>query len=197
MKLLSAVGIVLLLSGLSAVVYVYVSNPLDFNSDLFDPVVLLLVVGPVITGVISFRLARVPFHLFHVRVIALAILIIALSGPVTIVYTDQSMPVACHCGEGSDLVTISGIILVLPSSGVGNLTIMVRNSANDPISRIWVNSSGLQGATNIVFYYDGSLVDPSNALPVGDRSTGLLQVRDVIVGSVYDFGMEMTFQNQE
>jgi hypothetical protein len=195
-KLLTAVGIVLLLSGLSAVVWIYLSNPSDFDSNLFDPVVLLLVVGPVITGVISFRLARVTFGLFQVRVIALAFLIVALSVPATFYYADQTAQTGCVCGTGSNLVTISGSILVRPSSGFGNLTITVWDTANDPISRIWVNSSGLPEAINIVFYYNGGLIDSSNSLPTGDRSTGLLQVRNVTAGSVYDFAVVMMFQNQ-
>ena len=197
MKLLTAVGIVLLLSSLSAVVWIYLSNPSDIGSNLFDPVVLLLVVGPVITGVVSFRLARVTFGLFQVRVIALAFLIIALSVPATFYYANQTAQIGCLCGTASNIVTISGSILVLPSSDFGNLTITVWDTANNPISRIWVNSSGFPEATNIVFYYNGGLIDSSNSLPTGDRSTGLLQVRNVTAGSVYDFAVVMMFQNQD
>jgi hypothetical protein len=197
MKLLSAGGVVLLLSGLSAVVLTYMSNPSDFSSNLFDPLVLLTALGPVVLSVISLRLARVPLQKVHVRVIAAVFLIVALSVPATFYYADQTAEIGCLCSiERPIMVTITGGILVTPT-GSGNLTIRVWDSTVDPISRISVvNSSDLPGAIAIAFYFDGSAVGPSNMLPAGNMSTSSLQIGNVTAGVTYTIEMVIMYQNQ-
>ena len=88
MKLLIAVGIVLLLSGLSVVLLTYQSHPSDFSPYLSDPAVLAIALGPVVLGIVSFSLTRGPSQSVHVKAIAVAFLIIALSVPATFYYTD-------------------------------------------------------------------------------------------------------------
>jgi hypothetical protein len=195
MKLLTAVGIVLLLGGLSTIVLTYESHPSNFDSYMFDPDVLVIVLGPIVLGIVSFSLARGPSQPAHVRAIAVAFLIIALSVPATFYYTDlRAGQDCCRCG-GANLSTISGNILVSPSSDLGNLTVTVLDTANGPISGILTNSSDLPGATNLVFSYDGRVVSPSNLVPVCASSTVSLQVGNVTAGSPYSIFIFLTYEN--
>jgi hypothetical protein len=195
MKPLTAVGIILLLSGLSVVLLTYESHSSDFRSYLTDPAMLAIALGPVVLGIISFSLTRGPSQPVHVRAIAITFLIIALSVPVTFYYTDLKVGQdCCRCG-GSNLATISGSILVPSSSDVGKLTVTVLDTANGPISGILTNSSDLPGATNLAFSYDGRVVSPSNLVPVCASSTVSLQVGNVTAGSPYSIFIFLTYEN--
>lgn len=94
MKLLTATGIALLLSGLTAVIWTYELNPSDFNDNL-SPVVLLMAFGTVALGMVSLYLTRIPLQRIHVKVIGVCFLIIALSVPVTFLYATQTAQVGC------------------------------------------------------------------------------------------------------
>jgi hypothetical protein len=195
MKLLSAVGIIFLLSGLSVVILTYESHRSDFGSYLSDPAVLVIALGPVVLGIISLSLTRGPSQPVHVRAIAIAFLIIALSVPATFYYTDLKVGQdCCRCG-GGNLATISGSILVPSSSDLGKLTVTVLDTSNSPISGIMVNSSDLSGATNLAFSYDGRVVSPSNLVPICASSTVSLQVGNVTAGSPYSIFIFLTYQN--
>jgi hypothetical protein len=197
MKLLTAVGIVSLLSGLSAVVWSYDLNPSDFGSNIFDPLVLLMVIGSVILGIISFGLTRIPLQRAHARAIAAVFLIIALSVPATFYYADQTSLVGClgPCGQYFPSVTITGMIVLEPGSDNGTMTVQLVNSGlnNTEILGLTVTNAGPNydgpmpdyNLSSIAMIYRGNLVSSSNALPRGGTATASIPITNVEAGATY------------
>jgi hypothetical protein len=138
MKLLTATGVALFLSGLLAVVWTDSLNPSDFNSNIFNPIILLMILGTVALGFVSLGLARMPIPRFRMKVIAVAFVIIALSVPATFLYAEQTSVVGClgPC-SASPLPSfiVSGTIITQPGSNNATLTVHVLNT-NDPGSEI-------------------------------------------------------------
>lgn len=95
------------------------------------------------------------------------------------------------CPGNPGLVTISGSLVAQPS-GIGNLTLNVKNTAIAPLSRIIVINSSLPSSTSIEFYYNGAVVSNLNALPVGKIAMGSLQVGNVTGGSDYHMTISTT-----
>jgi hypothetical protein len=196
-KLLTATGIALLLSGLTAVVWTYELNPSDFNSNLFNPVVLVMVLGPVALGIVSFRLAGHPLQRIHVRMIAVAFLIIALSVPAIFLYAGQTSQVGClgPCGQYFPTVTITGTIVMQPGSDNGTMTVQLVNSGvnNSEILGLTVTNVGPNyigpmpnaNLSSVAMTYQGNLVSSSNAVPRGGTTTASITVVNVKAGATY------------
>ncbi len=204
MKLLTATGIVLLLSGLLAVVWTYSLNPNDFDSNLFAPIILLMVFGTVILGLVSLSLARLQIPRVRVRVIAVVFLTVALSVPATFFYAQQTSLVGCLCtGTGVPIVII-GSITVPSSYGNGTLTLQIRNDQNNPITSVSLTNVGQSPANSSIpsisnlsafeAMYLGQVIRATNPLPVNQTATGSLAVTNVRAGTTYEMVVVATFQ---
>ena len=121
MKLLTATGVVLFLSSLLAVLWTYELNPSDFNTNIFDPVILLMIFGTALLGFVSLGFVPKPIRNTRVRVIAVAFLIVALSVPVAFVYAQETAVVGCICDGTSPGYYVTGTLDVPLRTGNGNL----------------------------------------------------------------------------
>jgi hypothetical protein len=93
-------------------------------------------------------------------------------------------------GSTGSVVSVSGSIAVPNPYGVSQLTIQVKNTANDPIWTIEVtNSSGLPGSAYIAFYHNTVIISAANALSVNQTATGSTSVRNVTAGTMYSIGI--------
>jgi len=204
MKLLTATGIALLLSGMLAVVWTYNLNPNDFNSNLFAPIILLMVFGTVILGLVSLTLVRLQIPRVRVRVIAVVFLIVALSVPATFFYAQQTSLVGCLCTGTSLPIVVTGSITVPSSYGNGTLTLQIRNNQNSPITSVNLtnvgqspSNSSIPSISNLSAFeamYLGELISATNPLPVNQTATGSLTVSNVQAGTTYEMVVAATFQ---
>jgi hypothetical protein len=206
MKLLTATGVALLLSGMLAVVWTYNLNPNDFDSNLYAPIILLMVFGTVILGLASFSLARLQIPRVRVRVIAVVFLIIALSVPATFFYAQQTSLIGCLCtGTGTRVpIIVTGSITVPSSYGNGTLTLQIRNDQNSPITSVNLTNVGPSPANSSIpsisnlsafeAMYLGEVISATNPLPVNQTATGSLAVTNVQAGTTYEMVVAATFQ---
>jgi hypothetical protein len=204
MKLLTAVGIALLLSGLSAVAWTYELNPSDFTFNVFVPLVLLMVLGTVILSIVSFALARIPLQRVHARVMAILFLIVAFSVPATFYYAQETSLVGCLCsGTGGPSLVTTGSISVPTGAGNGTLSVQVRNNGPDDasITALDLTNQGLTNTTtipnvsSIALLYQGEPVSTTNPLPFGATAAGSLQISNATAGITYEMTVHGTFVN--
>ena len=202
MKLLTATGVGLLLSGMLALVWIYWLNPPDFAGNPSSPVALLLVLGPLALGIVSFALARVPMRRIHTRTLAAIFVICTLSVPATIIYA-QASPTTVGCLGCGGRVIVSGSIIVPSGHGNGTLSVEVRDSMslNVSLTKITFSNIGLANSTTIpnvssmVLLYQGTQVSPTNPLPDGATAAGSLQVSNVTAGADYVISVQGSFQS--
>ena len=206
MKLLTATGTGLLLSSLLALVWLYKLDPAAFTDNLFFPIELLLVLGPVALGIVSFALARVPMGRTRTRVIAAVFVVCALSVPATILYAQETSYVGCLCsGTGAPSILSTGSILVPTGTGNGTLSIQVRNQSPDgsSITSLDLTNQGLTNTTTIpnvgsvVLLYLGEPVSTANPLPLGATAAGSLQISNATAGVSYEMTIHATFPNDD
>ena len=204
MKLLTATGVALFLSGLLAVVWTYSVNPSDFDSNIFNPIIILMVFGTVILGLVSWAWPACRFHVVRVKVIAVVFLIIALSVPATFFYAEQTSLVGCLCTGTGVPIVITGSITVPSSYGNGTLTLQIRNNQNSPITSVSLTSVGQSPANSSIpsisnlsafeAMYLGEVISATNPLPVNQTATGSLAVTNVQAGTTYEMVVVATFQ---
>ncbi len=204
MKLLTATGVALFLSGLLAVVWTYSVNPSDFHSNIFNPIIILMVFGTVILGLVSLSLARLQIPRVRVKVIAVVFLIVALSVPATFFYAQQTSLVGCLCTGTGVPIVITGSITVPSSYGNGTLTLQIRNNQNSPITSVSLTSVGQSPANSSIpsisnlsafeAMYLGEVISATNPLPVNQTATGSLAVTNVQAGTTYEMVVVATFQ---
>ena len=205
MKLLTAVGVALLLSCLSAVTWTYALNPPDFDHNIFDPLVLLMVLGTAILAMTSFGLARIHLQRVHARAIAALFLIVALSVPGIFYYADETSYVGCLCsGTNGPPMLVSGSIVVPTGSGNGTLSVQVRDESSqgafitavDFTNEIPTTSQmTIPNVSSLKLTYQGTPVSPTNPLPIGATATGSLEISNATGGANYAMGIKGTFQN--
>jgi multidrug transporter EmrE-like cation transporter len=209
MKLLTATGVVLFLSGLLAVLWTYSLNPSDFKSDIVDPIILLMVFGTIALGFVSLGLTRMPVQRSRVRVVAVAFVIIALSVPATFLYAQETSAVGCLCVGTSPGYYVSPALYVPLGTGNGTLTVDVQNDKANDISITAVtfttlmvgSSSGADNGTTIdaisglVVMNDGKPVSSANPIRPGDAAVGSISVANVTGGVNYQLSAVITFGN--
>jgi hypothetical protein len=204
MKLLTGVGIALILSCLFAVTWTYELNPSDFSNNIFNPVVLLMVLATAILSITSFSLTRIHLKQIHTRVIAAVFLIVALSVPGIFYYANETSYVGCLCsGTNGPPMLISASIVVPTGSGNGTLSVQIRddNSEGASITAVSFTNERLNNVTTIPninsleLTYQGRPVSATNPLPIGATAAGSLDVSNIAGGIIYNIGIEGTFQN--
>jgi hypothetical protein len=201
MKLLTGVGIVLLLSSLLTAVLIYEKSPSDFNSELFNPVVFLLTVGAFTLGVLSFCLTEIPLSRIHVRVIAVAFLILALSVPVASHYAGQVAKVSGTSGTPPWIVSGSISVPSVSGNGIVSMELQDLNPDNASITAVYFTNEGLSNVmiipniSSLELMYQGRQVSSVNPLPVGASAIGSLKISNVTDGMTYEINVKATFQN--
>jgi len=140
----------------------------------------------VVAGVILVR----QFRLGHRGWYRWVILAIAVALVASTLWTAGTAYAGYAQGTNPDnyeiLITGAGSIAVPVSPGPGNLSLMVRNGGNEPISEIGAGSTSLPQVAGVAFYFNGGKVSPSHVLPVGSTATGFMQVENVTVGDNYE-----------
>jgi hypothetical protein len=109
-------------------------------------------------------------------IVALAIGVVMTDLAYLTLFPSTGLSVGTH----QPLVTFFGTMTVNSGSGVGVLSLEVRNAANSPFVGIEVSSISPSFAgvvDNLVFIYNGTAVSESSPLPIGASANG-----------TYDFG---------
>ncbi len=210
MKLLTATGIALFLSGAIAAVWTLGLNPSDFTSNILDPIVLLMVFGTVILGFVSLGLARMQIPRPRVKVIAVVFLIVALSVPTAFLYAAaQPSAVGCLCTGTGPGFYVSPTLDVPLGTGNGTLTVEVQNDKSNGVlitavmfTNLMIGSnSGVDNGTTIdaisglVVMNNGRPVSSANPMLPGDAATGSISVTNVTAGATYQLNTVLTFGN--
>ena len=199
----------LFLSGLLAVVWTYSVNPSDFDSNIFNPIILLMVFGTVALGFVSLGLARTPIPRRRMRLIAVAFVIIALSVPATFLYASQTSVIGCLCTGTGPGYYVSATLDVPLGTGKGTLTVEVHNDKSNDISITAAtlttltlpSSSGADNSTiidaisGLVMMNNGRPVSSANPILPGDIAIGSISVVNVTAGAVYLLNPVLTFGN--
>jgi flagellin-like protein len=122
-------------------------------------------------------------------------------------------------GGGSNLVTVSGNIIVPTGSTSGSLVLNIKNSANSPIIAVFTPmpqacagcasseftyAAGAGGmclgtGCTTVFTFNGAAVSAANPLPVGSETSAAVNILQtggggiLLSGSTYSFPITVTF----
>jgi hypothetical protein len=120
-----------------------------------------------------------------------------------------SVIVAPSCGldcgplPGSNVVTVSGGLIVQPGYTNGTLNIELRDTGpNDTsITSVILTNQGLDSNTTIsgvgdlMLTYQGSDLSQGNPLPFGGIAGGSMKVDNVMAGGKYRIGVTINFQS--
>jgi hypothetical protein len=153
----------------------------------------------------------------HAKVTAVIVIIVLASSVVAyeaFEYYQSSNSALAKCERGaangaSGIGTvISGEMEVPSGSSVGNLTLNVKNDACGFVSGVVVmtmrptldgsaeNPSFPSLITNVSFFeHGGSLVSPSNTIPLGGSATGSISVQNVSANESYTMQIAISFTN--
>jgi len=169
MKILTVVGIVLLLSVLLLIGWAYNVNPSDFDYNITVPLFDGILLGLAALGVISLALARVPLKRQYSIAIGVAFLLVPVA---VILVGSMTSETACFdpgvaCPATGDIV--NGPITVGPGQsnyyqfsvpyGVYDLSVYLQWSSNGRISVYVMNATeliGWQGGQGLQTYYSSA-----------------------------------------
>jgi hypothetical protein len=206
-KLLAAVAVVLLLSGL-LLAYLGLSwwglyFPPSWSFFLYPSG--WVDMGLLVLAIVCFALARSHLPRIHGKFVAIVLLV---SGLLLVPLSMLISPTVTGCfgpcgGPNVELVSLSATLIVPPGSGNATLTVRVRNAPTPmpPITAINVtngranNTATIPNIANMEFKYHGSLISPANPLPANETTTGSMKLANVTPGTAYSINVTLFFQD--